>query len=78
MPNDLLEELGTAGPRRIRDRGEEYFRSGRVHISVANANELVAEVHGSEVYSVLLLRNGPAIEASCTCPFARTEFCKHI
>jgi hypothetical protein len=78
MPNDLLEDLGTAVPARIRDRGEEYFRSGRVHISSGNANEVVAEVQGSEKYSVLLLRNGPAIEASCTCPFAQTEFCKHI
>jgi superfamily II DNA or RNA helicase len=77
MPQ-MLEDLGDTIPRRIRDRGDAYFRSGRVHIGYGDASEVVAEVHGSQKYGVLLLRKGPAIETSCTCPFAHTEICKHI
>ena len=78
MPQHLLEDLGATIPLRIRDRGDTYFRSGLVHIGNGDANEVVAEVHGSQKYGVRLLRKGPAIETSCTCPFAQTEICKHI
>ena len=78
MPPDLLEDLAAAVPPRIRDRGDAYYRSGRVRISYGDANETHAEVQGSDVYDVILLRKGRGLEASCTCPFAETELCKHI
>ena len=78
MPQNLLQDITALVPRRIRDRGDEYFRAGRVHIVYGDPNETQAEVHGSQVYNVVLLRVGRGIEASCTCPFADNEFCKHI
>ena len=73
--------------REVRQRGEAYFRQGRVHGPVATAERLSAEVRGKGgTYQVTIdLGNDPSrdrslISALCNCPFF-TEgrgCCKHI
>lgn len=69
----------------IRNRGQGYFKSGQVRILSTGSSSVVAEVHGSEIYTVTLGITHQAgadkkIEAFCTCPYvdSNLDFCKHI
>src|SRR4051812_46191748 len=62
----------------VRQRGGDYFHSGRVQIESGSAMRVVATVRGSSRYSVKLEREGPQIVASCTCPYFDVDACKHI
>jgi superfamily II DNA or RNA helicase len=62
----------------VQHRGDNYFRTGRVHIDSTSASRIVAVVKGSEHYRVELKRAGRKIDATCTCPYFDVDFCKHI
>lgn len=62
----------------IRQRGADYFRNSRVRIDSASASCIVATVKGSSRYRVELEREGRKIHASCTCPYADVDLCKHL
>lgn len=60
-------------------RGEAYCADGVVSIVAANAETVVAEVRGSETYTVRLHGSGRDFGGDCTCPaFDRDGWCKHL
>lgn len=60
-------------------RGEAYFREGRVRVLGELSGALLAQVSGSELYTVRLAGEGRALRGSCTCPaFDREGLCKHM
>ena len=65
----------------ILKRGRDYVRQGRVHDLTRTPDGTVsATVSGSHNYQVRiqLLPDGTVIKASCSCPYADTEYCKHL
>lgn len=78
--------LSALTPARLRElagnkifaRGEDYFAEGRVEEMKERAGKLVAQVLGSEPYSVELWQRGAQLEYACSCPYGEEgEFCKH-
>ena len=64
---------------RVRPRGEELFRRGRVEIISGTAWEVEAEVQGSELYAVHLRLLNNEVHVRCTCPYYEgTGPCKHL
>ena len=61
----------------IFERGQRYFREGRVETIARDGARLIARVRGTERYDVALWVRGDALAYSCTCPFAAETFCKH-
>ncbi len=60
------------------ERGEAYFRDGRVEVVADEDDELAGSVEGGEVYGVRLRAERGDLRWSCTCPAGeRGEFCKH-
>ncbi|MCR4404355.1 MAG: hypothetical protein NUW06_03560 [Candidatus Acetothermia bacterium] len=61
-------------------RGEDYYRSGRVRRCLKSARGLQAQVHGTTVYDVRITERRGKLIAICTCPFAQSweGYCKHI
>ncbi|HTE20528.1 MAG TPA: SWIM zinc finger family protein, partial [Armatimonadota bacterium] len=62
-------------------RGYEYYRQGTVLQMVLRADQLHAEVQGSDVepYHVTLTAEGGRVsESDCTCPYEWEGACKHI
>jgi superfamily II DNA or RNA helicase/uncharacterized Zn finger protein len=64
----------------IRQRGNSYYRAGKVKIVEGNDEVVRAVVRGSGAYKVVLTREEDIIEASCTCPYADNygDLCKHV
>jgi uncharacterized Zn finger protein len=63
----------------VRDRGQQYFRERRVHIRRGSATEVLADVRGSETYTVHLAIHGKSLRVACTCPYWEDHGnCKHI
>ena len=65
---------------KILDRGQGYVEQGNVaEISKAGRDFYTAKVDGSETYTVgvRLLPNGDIRSLSCTCPYAKENYCKH-
>src|SRR5205814_565927 len=62
------------------DRGRSYYATGSVRDVRADRHSVRATVRGGDDYSVLLLRDGPALVVWCTCPYVDTVGmpCKHI
>ena len=82
MLSARISNYFTAG---IRNRGRSYFQSGQVNVLSTGESSVVAEVIGSEAYTVTLgltNRSGAIskIEAFCSCPYvdSNLDFCKHI
>lgn len=66
-----------AGPRSF-ERGEGYFRAGRVKSLNEYEGTLTAQVTGTRPYRVKLHLRGRGLASDCTCPFGQEgEFCKH-
>lgn len=66
-----------------RNKGDAYFRQGRVKIVSSRAGQLEAKVSGSRSrpYHVALewSESDPGVLAECTCPhYEEGNFCKHI
>src|SRR5215203_2857799 len=76
---NLASALAPFVDLRVRKRGLQYFRGGRVELVSCGAQEARAVVTGTEHYQVTLSRSGRAIDSSCSCPYAdRGAPCKHI
>jgi len=65
---------------RSRELGQSYFLAGRVGLIAVDNERVLAKVRGTNVYRVVLERNGFVLYAACTCPFFEENFeiCKHI
>jgi len=60
------------------ERGERYWKQGRVSAYAARGDTVSGVVRGSEMYRVRLLVAGGHVEADCTCPVGVSGlFCKH-
>lgn len=72
-----LERL--ASPE-IRSRGESYFLAKSVRLMQAASDSIVAEVRGTTVYRVSVLRRAGDAFYRCTCPYFERELacCKHL
>ena len=66
--------------KRTRQRGRDYFVSGRVTVFEGDAWHVAATVRGSRSYDVKLSRVRDVIEAWCSCPYCESyrDPCKHI
>jgi superfamily II DNA or RNA helicase len=73
----LIKLKGQFGPA-IRARGMQYYRAGRVKIQEGSADRVTALVSGSRRYDVELSFKGSVLHASCECPYAENDLCKHI
>ena len=64
----------------VRSRGQSYFSKGRVSLTTAKPNEVVAKVRGTTKYRVRVRLRGAKLLASCTCPYfsPQGEPCKHL
>ncbi len=75
----LAESLAGEFPDALRQRGADYFRSGRVNIDSGSSQRVSASVRGTELYQVELARKRHVIRALCTCPyFFEARICKHV
>jgi superfamily II DNA or RNA helicase len=65
---------------RTRTKGYRYFNAGAVTILDASPEALGAEVTGTDVYAVDIVREDEGFVARCECPFFldRYDICKHI
>ena len=65
--------------RKVRQRGEAYFKRGDAEIIDATPGRVVARVRGSKLYTVRLDFKDDELEVSCTCPYAADwgAYCKH-
>ncbi len=59
-------------------RGEEYARAGRVELLSRDGDRILAQVMGSEIYSIELHGQGAAFSGRCSCPAFENGFCKHL
>ena len=64
----------------VRARGRSYFAKGRVAVTAAAPNEVVARVRGTAKYRVRLRLRGGKLHVSCSCPYyvPTGEPCKHL
>lgn len=64
----------------VYQRGQDYYRSGRVRRCLKRARGLQAQVRGTTVYDVHITERRGELIAICTCPFAQSweGYCKHI
>src|SRR4051794_6415795 len=79
MPS--LSILARGIPRATRERGEDYFRGGRVRLTHVDDYSVRATVQGSELYSVIVDWDEEGIsDADCDCPYAmdHMDMCKHM
>lgn len=75
-----INDLESIFEERILGRGRAYAQQGNVtEISKAGRAFYTASVEGSETYTVgvRLLPNGDIRSLSCTCPYAKENYCKH-
>jgi superfamily II DNA or RNA helicase len=77
-PKYLTTSLSREFSGTVRQRGADYFRTGRVRIESGSAWRVVANVRGAALYTVELERTSDGILASCTCPYFNSAMCKHI
>lgn len=64
---------------KILARGSDYYRSGSVLTLEYDGEEWVADVEGSEDYTVtvMLADNGEILDSTCDCPYYWGQYCKH-
>lgn len=61
------------------DRGQDYQRRGLVDLLAVDRERVLAEVHGTVPYRVIVYGRGTRIDGECTCPAYETwGFCKHL
>jgi uncharacterized Zn finger protein len=83
MLEDLIppEQIKALAGAATFQRGEGYFREGRVEIMVDEPDRLTGMVEGCEAepYRVRMETTGDELIWDCTCPVGdRGEFCKHL
>jgi superfamily II DNA or RNA helicase len=75
----IPRQLVSFFPPFVRERGDDYFASGRARIARANGDTIVALVTGSIGYAVDMHAAEGQILMSCTCPYADEHgICKHV
>ena len=76
----LTAALASAVSQQAKDRGETYYRQGKVEIVDGSRSFVEAYVQGGEEYKVLLERQGNNLFVSCLCPYAQENItpCKHV
>ncbi|HEY1815055.1 MAG TPA: DEAD/DEAH box helicase [Kofleriaceae bacterium] len=80
----VLADLLTRAALRARagyafERGERYWRQGRVTGGPTADNEVTGIVLGTQRYAVRLAASGRGLAADCTCPMGEGgAFCKHM
>ena len=76
----LCTEVAGQVSSRIRDKGEQYYRNGRVKLTSGNSVIVRATVRGSQPYDVRLGRLRDTIVTRCSCPYFQDnlDICKHI
>ncbi len=80
MPRSLAAALRQAVSATSRQRGDAYFRIGRVSTVEASPAVYRALVRGTDAYRVTLRLDSNRLDVSCTCPRALDtgEPCKHV
>ena len=79
MPSTLVERLTRYFDSAVRNRGQQYYRTGEVQKLHVSTGGVTAEVWGSEVYDVALDFARDTLTIDCTCPyFADVGPCKHL
>lgn len=75
-PHELLEDFDAI----IVDRGEAYYRDGRVlDMMETSPGEYRATVEGSDDYTVFVsLHDDGECRFECDCPYSNAPFCKHV
>lgn len=79
-PVPIPRSLAANFPTRVRERGLQYQRTGRVKLTNLTAARIEAVVRGSLLYDVSIRagRDG-TLELSCSCPYAEDDpCCKHV
>jgi superfamily II DNA or RNA helicase len=62
----------------VRTRGDGYVAGGRVKIVRGSPTEVAAAVSGTRRYSVVVRAQGAKLTATCDCPYADNDLCKHV
>lgn len=64
----------------VYERGEDYYRSGRVRQRMKSTRGIKVQVHGTQVYAVAITERRGEMVAICTCPYGQSweGYCKHI
>ena len=72
------ETLRTLAGSLIYERGEFYAQHEKVVTLTEEAEIILAQVQGGQLYEVKLWRRGAKLQYTCNCPFAAEgAFCKH-
>jgi uncharacterized Zn finger protein len=73
---DKIKELCTKASF---ERGQRYLEEGRVKIREVSPSKITAAVAGTSNYRVEVnLEDKKGVFATCTCPYDREGYCKHI
>ena|GEM_PF-4510711 len=72
----LAQQIKSAIPRRILERGLDYYNNGHVLEIQVEGSYIRAQVAGGEVYSVTLDTQLLQLGSHCTCPYGL--LCKHM
>jgi superfamily II DNA or RNA helicase len=80
MPRTLAATVRRFVNHTSRNRGESYFRSGRVSVIQSDSERFSASVRGTQRYDVSLQLDDDRLIVKCTCPYfeGSIEPCKHI
>jgi uncharacterized Zn finger protein len=60
------------------ERGENYYREGRIHDCTRVGDTVTATVRGSKLYELALSLSAPDFDPSCSCPYDGPGVCKHV
>jgi len=76
------EEIKRISSKSILSHGLDFFKEGRIHLTVREDKKLVAVADGEEIYNVVVNfdDSGKVTDSFCTCPYYLTMNtpCKHI
>ncbi|MCL2388403.1 MAG: SWIM zinc finger family protein [Defluviitaleaceae bacterium] len=74
-----LKDFESHVDSKILERGKSYYRSGHIVALEFDGDEWVAEVDGSEEYTVTvnLSDEGLILNTYCDCPYDWGDYCKH-
>ncbi len=75
----IFDRIRSQFPILIRERGSQYYQQGRVSLSYAGKDLVMANVRGSELYCVNVDVKDGVLRVACDCPHAEGgDYCKHI
>ena len=62
----------------VYERGENYYREGRIHDCTRVGDTVTATVQGSKLYDLTLSVSATDFDPSCSCPYDGPGACKHV